>query len=85
MPKPRSTRLLCIVSTSRAGRMPAGVRRRLVVVTVLLAAASALAVGVDVATVVEAVTLPAAAVKLADLTTGAGPVRRRHRGRRAGR
>ncbi|MET9618122.1 hypothetical protein [Kitasatospora indigofera] len=77
MPKPRFLRLFCVGPQDRGNRLPAGVRQRLVVVVVLLTAAVAIALGVNVTTVVEAVALPSAVVKLADLSVGTGPGRPR--------
>ncbi|WP_033355698.1 hypothetical protein [Kitasatospora aureofaciens] len=85
MPEPGPTHLFCVGLGDRVRGIPAGVRRRLVVVVVLLTAIAvvlltAIAVvvlGADIATVVEVLALPPAAVKLADLAVGAS--RRRNR------
>ncbi|MET9182867.1 hypothetical protein ABZX88_32325 [Kitasatospora aureofaciens] len=77
MPEPGPTHLFCVGLGDRVRGIPAGVRRRLVVVVVLLTAIAVVVLGADIATVVEVLALPPAAVKLADLAVGAS--RRRNR------
>ncbi|WP_279198399.1 hypothetical protein [Kitasatospora aureofaciens] len=77
MPEPGPTHLFCVGLGDRVRGIPAGVRRRLVVVVVLLTAIAVVVLGADIATVVEVLALPPAAVKLADLAVGASRWRNR--------
>ncbi|MFI8085289.1 hypothetical protein ACIF6L_31430 [Kitasatospora sp. NPDC086009] len=79
MSKSSPARLSCVGLEDRLRNLPVGARRRLVVIVLLFTAAWAVALGVEITTVVEVVALPPAAVKLADLAVGAGTARRRSR------
>lgn len=75
MPKSNPSRLSCVGPEDSRGPL-AGAPRRLVIVVVLLAAVSAIAVGVPVDTVVAVVALPPATMKLVDLSFNLMPGRR---------
>ncbi|WP_035838821.1 hypothetical protein [Kitasatospora azatica] len=75
MPKSNLSRLSCVGLEDSRGPLR-GTPRRLVIVVVLLAAVSVIALGVPVDTVVAVVALPPASMKLVDLSFNLMPGRR---------